>query len=441
MVGGITAENTKKVAAYLRNNSYELNDSSDLDQLMNVIGDAHYVLLGEASHGTHEYYAWRSRITKRLIAEKNFSFIAVEGDWPDCYRINRYIKGYDNTAKSSREVTNHFNRWPTWMWANWEVVALAEWLHKHNQSLPSVRKVGFYGLDVYSLHESLNEIAGYLKNKDNRTLRLVDEVLTCFEPFGYESGAAYARATYDLDESCRDEVVNLLASVRRNMPHYNTDREAVFSTEQNALIAVNAEHYYRSMMDRDSESWNTRDGHMTDTLNRLMAFHGANAKAVVWEHNTHIGDARATDMKENGMFNLGQLVSEQHDYEGVVRVGFGSYWGSVIAAAMWGGQMQKMQAPTSPKGSWEHLLHETGRKSMLILPQTLKNTEELYTPIGHRAIGVVYHPKHEQYGNYVASIIPLRYEVFIYFDQTTAVHPLHIKPDGHLIPETYPWGD
>lgn len=439
---GVSVKNAEKITDYIKENSFELNDSSDLDPLMDAIGDSNYVLLGEASHGTHEYYTWRTRITKRLISEKNFSFIAVEGDWPDCYRLNRYIKGYNEAGKSAREVLHEFNRWPTWMWANWEIIALAEWLRKHNKDIPANRRVGFYGLDVYSLWESMESIVKYLKQKDPKTLKVAENVLACFEPFRSDEGQSYARATYHSSlDSCREEVAAMLAEIRSRMPQYNTDHEAVFSAEQNALVTVNAEHYYRTMIGRDAASWNIRDKHMMDTLNRLMNFHWPKAKAIVWEHNTHIGDARATDMKSDGMTNVGQLAKEQHEDEGVFRVGFGSYKGNVVAGSMWGGTMQKMKVPPAIDGSWEDILHNTGTENKLILSDSLKHCDELWHPLGHRAIGVVYHPKHEQFGNYVPSIIPLRYEAFIYLDETMALHPLHIKPDGHQIPETYPWGD
>lgn len=338
---GNAKENIDHIKKYAR----PLHTLSDLDYLMDLIGDSKYVLLGEASHGTHEYYTWRTHISKRLITEKNFSFIAVEGDWPDCYRLNRYIKGYPQSGKNAKEVLHEFNRWPTWMWANWEIVALAEWMRKHNAKLPLNNRAGFYGLDVYSLWESMDAIVKYLEKTDPEMLKAAEKVVHCFEPYGYDEGASYGRATYDFSASCENEVVNLLSGIRKKLTQYNTDHEAVFSAEQNALITVNAERYYRSMIHGGPDSWNIRDRHMTATLNRLMNFHGKNAKVIVWEHNTHIGDARATEMSEAGMVNTGELVSEQHNEDGVVRVGFGSYKGSVIAGRYWGDTMKRMNVP------------------------------------------------------------------------------------------------
>src|SRR5438309_7645957 len=238
-------------------------------------------------------------ISKRLTQEKGLSFIAVEGDWPDCYNINRYVKGYKDAGETVHDVLQNFDRWPTWMWANWEVAALAEWLKEHNASKPANGKVGFYGLDVYSLWDSMYAMMDYLKKEDPQAAQSVKKAIQCFEPF-QENEQAYAR--YSLTEhSCRDKVLALLREIRTKAQFLDGDREAGFSTEQNALIAVNAEKYYTSMMSFDNESWNVRDRHMMQTLDRLMTFHGKDAKGIVWEHNTHIGDARATDMKRAGM--------------------------------------------------------------------------------------------------------------------------------------------
>ena len=238
-----------------------------------------------------------------------------------------------------------------------------------------------------------------------------------------------------------NEVVKLLKEIQQKSPKYDSDYENVFSTEQNALVAVHAEKYYRAMVQGGPHSWNVRDRHMADTLNRLLAFHGENSKAIVWEHNTHIGDARATDMVQDGMFNIGELARIQHADKGVVLVGFGSYKGFVTAGKSWGAPMQKMEVPEAKKGSWEYLLHTAGTVNKLLIMEDFADHDILMeNHLGHRAIGVVYDPKHE-YGNYVPSILPLRYDAFIYLDETNALHPLHLKPDGHQMPETYPFGE
>ncbi len=341
----------------ISDNSIELNNTKDLDVLIEKIGDAKYVLLGEASHGTHEYYTWRTEISKKLIEQKGFSFIAVEGDWPDCYRLDRYVKNYVDAGKSAFDVLHAFNRWPTWMWANWEIVALAEWLREHNEKLPKNRKVGFYGLDVYSLWESLEAIIKYLDKKDPKTKHTAVNALKCFEPYSDGEGQSYARATLMVPSICEDEVIDLLLQIRKNMPSYNTDPEAVMSAEQNAQVIVNAERYYRAMVRPGPDSWNIRDHHMVDTLNRLMKFQGTKAKAIVWEHNTHIGDARVTDMVREGTVNVGQLVNAQHKDDGVFSIGFGSYKGTVIAGREWGDDMRIMQ-----QHSIRFILNQTGSR-------------------------------------------------------------------------------
>ena len=426
--------------ALIAQHSVELNDLSGIDALLEEIGDARYVLLGEASHGTHEYYTWRAHISKRLIEEKGFSFIAVEGDWPDCYRLNRFVKNYPDSGKSAYEVLHAFNRWPTWMWANWEIVALAEWLQTFNKIHPREKKVGFYGLDVYSLWESLEAIIRYLDKKDPATKATAMEALQCFEPYSDGEGGAYARATLMVPSLCEDEVVDLLTQIRKNMPHYNTDHEAVMSAEQNAHVIVNAERYYRANHRASHSSWNIRDHHMTDTLYRLSDYYGPASKAIVWEHNTHIGDSRATDMYAAGMVNVGQIVREDCHDQGVYTVGFGSYSGSVVAGREWGDKMRAMHVPDAMMDSWEHILHQLDAKDRIVFMDKEMKRMLDGVAIGHRAIGVVYHPQYEKPGNYVPSKMAERYDAFVYLDKTSALHPLHIKPDGMQMPESFPFG-
>lgn len=419
--------------------SFRLRTDADLDPLMDRIGDAHYVLLGEASHGTHEYYTWRTRITKRLIREKGFSFIAVEGDWPDCFHINRYVKGDQRGGDKITDVLGNFTRWPTWMWANWEIASLAEWLRKYNDQQAPGRKVGFYGLDVYSLWESMGTLLEFLQREDPETAQLARQAVHCFEPYG-EDEQRYAQATRSLSESCKREVTNLLREIRRKAPSYDHDLEAPLNAEINASVAVNAERYYESMFSFGSKSWNIRDTHMTETLDRIMQFHGPDAKCVVWEHNTHIGDARFTDMERDGMVTVGQLVRQGHNQQDVVLVGFGSYQGTVIAGNGWGAPMQVMPVPPARNGSVEALLHEEGAEDRLLLFDFYNEHERFRRALGHRAIGVVYHPERERYGNYVPTVLSRRYDAFVYLDQTRALHPLHLTPNSHLVPEGYPFG-
>ena len=431
--------NVEEITEQIRMNSYKLHDLPSIDPLMEKIGDARFVLLGEATHGTHEFYTWRTKITKRLIEEKGFNFIGVEGDWPDCYKINRYIKDFSFSGNSAKDVLREFNRWPTWMWANWEIVALVEWLKRFNSLSEAPKKVGFYGLDVYSLWESLDAIVKYIENKHPETLDAVKRAIKCFDPYSGDEGDSYARATHMVPFSCREEVVNMLKEIRRNARHYDGDREAAFCAEQNAVVAVNAEEFYRKMIHSGTESWNVRDRHMMDTLTRLMVFHGPESKAIIWEHNTHIGDARATDMSRQKMVNIGQLLREGHKEEDVFLAGFGTFEGTVIAAEDWGAPMEEMDVPEALENSWEWLVHISDPSDQLLLMDDLKKSESFGIPINHRAIGVVYHPEKEKYGNYVPSIIEERYDAFIHCDRTSALHALHIKPDGHLMPATYPF--
>ncbi len=417
--------------------TYSLKEAKALDPLMYRIGDAHCVLLGEASHGTHEYYTWRTAISKRLIEEKGFNFIAVEGDWPDCYKLNRYVKGYESGDKKPEEVLLNFRRWPTWMWANWEVAALAAWLKAYNAGLNADLKIGFYGLDVYSLWESMDVITGYLEKTDPIAAEAAKKAMLCFEPYGRDE-YKYARDQFTLSDSCQDSLISMLTEIRKNAPDYDHDAEAAFNTEQNAHIAVNAEAYYRNMTSLNDNTWNLRDTHMMETLYRLRKFYGAGAKAIVWEHNTHIGDARYTDMHSAGMINIGQLAREDMGLKDVILVGFGSYSGSVVAADEWGAEMQVMDVPPARTGSIEQILHQESAADKLLVFDRIKK-QRFDTVLPHRAIGVVYHPERERNGNYVPSVLSSRYDAFIYIDETSALHPLYLRPDSHQIPETYPF--
>ena len=432
--------NEKEVVNTIQKHTQPLNNEKDLKPLFDRIGDARIVMLGEASHGTHEYYTWRAHISKRLIEEKGFNFIAVEGDWPDCYRLNRYIKNYPDSGKTAEEVLHSFNRWPTWMWANWETVALAEWLREFNERQTKNNKIGFYGLDVYSLWESFESIIEYLDKKDPKTKQEAIQAFKCFEPYNRGEGQEYARASRMVPSLCENEVVDLLSKIRLKAPSYNTDPEAVMSVEQNAQVIVNAERYYRAMIKSGADSWNIRDRHMIYTLENLIKFHGPQAKGIIWEHNTHIGDARATDMAAEGMINVGQILNELHRDEGVYSVGFGSYQGTVIAAREWGDVMQIMKVPEAAKHSWEYELHRLNAKDRIVFMNQNVKADIGDKKLGHRAIGVVYHPKYEYLGNYVPSEMPYRYNAFIYLDETSALHPLHLKSDVRQLPETYPFG-
>jgi erythromycin esterase len=418
-------------------NMHSLLDIKSLDPMFTEIADRQIVMLGEASHGTHEYYTWRTAISKKLIQEKGFKFIAVEGDWPDCYRINRFVKGYKDAGTDITAILKNFDRWPTWMWANWEIAALAEWLRQYNMALPMEDRVGFYGLDVYSLWDSMKIMMTYLEKEDNDAAESVKKALLCFEPFD-EDEQRYAR--YSLQaHGCRDEVIRMLREVRMQAQYLNGDREAGFNTEQNALIAVNAEKYYSSMIAFDHASWNIRDRHMMETLDRLLQFHGNGSKGIVWEHNTHIGDARATNMSRAGMVNIGQLAREKYGDENVYLVGFASYAGTVIAGSAWGAPMQEMEVPEAMPDSIEARLHKQKACNRYLLLNDERDNIYL-DKIKHRAIGVVYDPENERVNNYVPTLLAMRYDALMYLDETRALHPLYMSPEEEKVPDAYPFG-
>lgn len=424
----------------LREYKHEFRGTEDLEALAERFADCKVVMLGEASHGTHEYYTWRARLTRILMEKHGFDFMAVEGDWPACYHVNRHVKNYEDAGADIYEVLQQFNRWPSWMWANWEINEFATWLRDYNKGHSVEHRKGFYGLDVYSLWESLDAIVEYLEREDPAALATARKAMRCFEPHRDHDGQRYAYSTYLVPEGCQREVVTMLQEIRNKITHYNTDREHVFSTEQNAYIARNAEEYYRMMMRGGGSTWNLRDRHMMETLNRLFTFHGENSKAIVWAHNTHIGDASFTDMTDDGLFNIGELAREEFGREEVALIGFGSYSGTVMAGKDWGARAETMELPRGRAGSWEEICHKAG-ENFYILSEALVNIPEFQNRIPHRAVGVVYHPSREKYGNYVPTVIPERYDAFVFFNRTRALHAIPVgKMQEREVPDTYPFG-
>lgn len=406
-----------------------LDEMENLDRMVDAIGDADIVLLGESSHGTADFYRYRAELSKKLISSKGFNIIGVEGDWPAAYRLNRYIKGAPGADSSAADALGDFTRWPTWMWANTEIRDFAEWLKEYNEaeiSGSSERsKIGFYGIDMYSLWESMEAIIGYLEKTKSPQLEQARRTYACFDPYNKDH-QSYGIAAGLLSESCENEVVELLKQMQKQrMVHPGSEEE--LNAEVNMLVTSSSEAYYRTMVRGGPESWNVRDRHMVESLKRIMSYYGSSAKAIVWEHNTHIGDARATDMLEDGMVNVGQLLREDAQHQ-VFAVGFGTYKGEVLAGRAWGDPVEKMVVPPGQPGSWEDYMHLAGggRNGMVMLSET---SSLLHKVIGHRAIGVVYDPKLERFGNYVPSSMADRYDAFIHIDQTTALQPLPIhKP-------------
>lgn len=416
---------SKKLVKAIQSHALPLHEKSTIDAIIDAIGDAEIVMLGEASHGTSEFYTVRAELTKRLIREKGFSLIAVEGDWPSAQEVNQHIKGFSVKKRSTTELlTEAFNRWPTWMWANEEIEALINWLKDENDQREPERMVGFYDIDLYSLYESIDEMLKFLKENPSFgvDLELAKKAFTCFEPYN-RMPEHYALSTAHFSDECIREVSELLVSIRNHAARYGEGQEEDLNLAMNALVAKNAESYYRSMLKEEAISWNIRDTHMVEAIQKLKEYHGAGAKVIVWEHNTHIGDASETSMKNEDMLNVGQLIREQYGRDNTYAIGFGMYAGTVIAAENWGDPLQRMTVPPARFNTWEGQLHAAGEEDKVLLFNE-ENRSLFQDWVGHRAIGVVYHPEFEAYGNYVSSRISHRYDAFIYLDETTALKPL-----------------
>jgi len=409
--------------AEVRSLARPLAGPRDLDPLLDAIGASRFVCLGEASHGTHEFYRWRADLSRRLVAEQGFTWIGVEGDWPDCSRINRWVRGLDHVDLDARGVLARFERWPTWMWANTDVADFLDWLRSWNLARRPQDRVGFYGLDVYSLWDSLAAVIGWLDTHLPEAVPAALRAWQCFVPFG-EDPHRYARSTRLVPASCEDEVVDLLVEVRRRVQLVEPADEARLDVVQNAEVAAGAERYYRAMVRGDRTSWNVRDHHMVDTVDRLARHLGPRSRGLVWAHNTHVGDARATDMAAAGMVNVGQLVRERHGDDGVSLVGFAAHHGTVLAGSAWGAPEQVMRLPSARAGSHEDLLRRAvGGPATIVFPDR-RDGPWLASRRGHRAVGVVYAPEREA-ANYVPTVMGARYDALVWFEATRALRPLH----------------
>jgi len=425
--------------------------TTDYDPLMNLIGDARFVLLGEASHGTHEFYQARAEITKRLITEKGFVAVAVEADWPDAYRVNRYVRGL-NDDPTARDALAGFKRFPIWMWRNTDVLDFIEWLRAHNTGLPpDARKTGFYGLDLYSLHASIEAVISYLEKVDPEAAKRARYRYSCFEHFGEDTQAYGYAAGFNLSKSCEVEVVAQLIELQQHTADYakrdgRVAEDEFFYAEQNARLAKDAEEYYRTMFSGRVSSWNLRDRHMTETLEALVAHldrEGGGTKVVVWAHNSHVGDARATSMGSEGELNIGQLVRERHGRETVL-VGFSTYTGTVTAASDWGAPLERKRVHPALPGSYEALFHQVGLSNFLLpSPNDSQAANALRGPRLERAIGVIYLPRTERVSHYFHARLPEQFDAVLHFDETRAVEPLDRTTQWEVgeteIPETYPW--
>lgn len=419
----------ENVAQVLRASAHPLDHVGAWGDLADQLGGARVVLLGEASHGTHEYYEWRSELTTRLVRDHGFDIIGVEGDWPDCFAVNQWLKD-PKDHRSAHQVLHAFQRWPTWMWANQEMAHLLPTLKDVNAR--EGRNVGFFGLDVYSLRDSLARVTGFLDEHDPEAARRARRATACFD--GDANGLDFPRLAGLASDECEEALERLLADVARTLSRDGRAPETDLDIEQNTRVALNAERYYRVMLKGNGDSWNVRDEHMTDTLARLLSFHGATSKAIVWAHNTHVGDARATDMVDAGLVNVGQLARER--WPGQVRiVGAASGEGTVVAGANWEAPWRILEVPPARHNSWERVLADASPKpAWWRLPSSLKGYVR-----PHRAIGVVYHPEREA-GNYVPTDLAERYDFMIHSSRSQALRPLELPVDANRVPETYPSG-
>ncbi|ACL57298.1 erythromycin esterase family protein [Methylobacterium nodulans] len=425
-------------------------DARDYDPLMDLIGEARFALLGEASHGTHEFYCERAEITKRLIREKGFTAVAIESDWPDAWRVNRYVRG-DSEDLDAVEALAGFRRFPTWMWRNTEMVAFLEWLRAHNHSLPhGATKVGVYGIDLYSLRASMKAVLHFLASVDPAAAEQARARYACFDQFGEDCQVYGFVAGLNLARSCQDEAVAQLAALQRRAAASlawadSMNRDEVFSAEQNARVVKSAEEYYRTMFLREVSSWNLRDGHMAQCVEALVAHlgqGGSEPRIAVWAHNSHLGDARATQMSERGELNLGQLLRERYG-DAVVRIGLTTYAGTVAAASDWGAPVERMRISPALPGSYEALFHALGL-GRFCLPLTAGThaAEALWPARLERAIGVIYRPEAERQSHYVRAHLPDQFDAVLHVDETRAVTPLETTAlwEAGDVPETFPAG-
>ena len=439
-----------KITSIIRETASPLSGNArDYDPLLELIANARFCLLGEATHGTHEFYRERVEITKRLIKEKGFNAVAVEADWPDAFRVNRYVRGLSDD-RNANEALGGFKRFPTWMWRNAVVVEFVEWLRSYNESLPqNAVKVGFYGLDLYSLYTSIEAVLSYLQRIDPEAAKRARYRYSCFEHFAEDTQAYGYAANFGITESCEREVIDQLTDLRRRAAEYasrdgRVAQDEFFFAEQNARLVLNAEKYYRTMFRGRVESWNLRDRHMAETLDALSAHlnsQGEPAKVAVWEHNSHLGDARATYMADYGELNVGQLVRQRYAGEASL-IGFTTYTGTVTAASDWDGPAERKRVRPALPGSYEQRFHEADMNDFLLNLHDVQVSSVLNKPRLERAIGVIYLPQTERQSHYFEARLADQFDAVLHFDKTQALEPLerYALWESGEPPETFPTG-
>ena len=434
----MSADAYKKLVDVIHQNVIPITDSSDkYASLLEKIGDARFVLMGEASHGTHEFYQTRIELTQQLVEKKGFMAVMIEGDWPDAYRVHRYIQGQGD-ANQSEQALDDFIRFPKWMWRNTTLPPFLKWLRTYNDNTATKQnKVGFYGLDLYSLNTSMQAVIQYLKKIDPIAAEHAIHQYACFDHLSVDPQVYGYLTSSGIKKSCMDEAISELCEIQHRAFAYikrggiAAEDEYFFAT-QNARLVKNAETYYRSMYEGQVSSWNIRDKHMVETINILADHleHRCNkpAKIIVWAHNSHVGDARATEMSERGEVNVGQLVREQHS--DTYSIGFSTYEGFVTAATDWDTPALRRVIVPGFSESYEELFHHVPCKNF-ILNLTENETLDHYLKIPRlqRAIGVIYRPETERYSHYYFTRLPYQFDTIIHLDKTTAVHPLVVNPE------------
>jgi erythromycin esterase-like protein len=426
----------------------------DLDPIIDQLGDARFVLLGEATHGTDEFYRLRAELTRRLIDEHDFGAVLVEADWPDAYRVNRYVQ-LASQETTAEQALSDFERYPRWMWRNEPIVELVDWLRARNTDYAADKRAGFYGFDLYSLHRSMNAVIDYLDEVDPSAATRARERYSCFEQFGADAQAYGYGAGPGGGDNCEREVVEQLVELEQNRAQVLARdglmaEDEFFFAEQNARVAKNAEEYYRSMYHGRVSSWNLRDQHMTETAATLVDHLeniGRSPKVVIWAHNSHLGDARATSMSRRGEHNVGQLLRQRYGEE-VTNVGFTTYTGAVTASSNWGSHAEYKRVLPGRDDSFEGLFHRADPGYFLL---DVHADEELHKALAEprleRAIGVIYRPESERASHYFQASISEQFDWVIHMDTTCAVVPLDAsamwRDEGRAgvdLPDTYPFG-
>jgi erythromycin esterase-like protein len=404
--------NSKKTSAIPY---YPLEDDKDLDVLVKEIGDARVVLLGESTHGTSEFYQWRAAITKKLLQEKGFDFIAVEGDWTDSHKVDQFIKGSRQDSSSAVELLKQYDRWPESMWGNYEMASLVKWLNDYNQDKALNTKVSFYGLDVYSFWEWTEQ---KLNRKDSSIQLAADHLREKFSSFNNDA-LQYTNAVRKSKLDYHEITENVWKAAQNSIDSHPDD-ESAFLLQQQALLALQGERYFRTMVTDRKQSWNIRDSYMAETIKRLLQFHGNNSKAIIWVHNGHAGDAEYSNMGDLGYTSIGEILRKQLGRKKVFSAGFGTNKGSVMAGYSWDTPVKKQVVLPAKGGSWENTLHELSAENKIVLSKDIRNNSSLNKWIEFRSIGAAY-PGAAVYGR---SIIPQRFDAFLFIDSTTALHPI-----------------